>query len=79
MRRRQQLQKLDAEQLRWTEVGMPSLPWLTGKKVIDKTIIPVWGKQFSTKQSYPFAAVVSCQEDYLKNQPRPPTVKSTIF
>jgi hypothetical protein len=46
MRRRQQLQKLDAEQLRWTEVGMPSLPWLTGKKVIDKTIIQVWGKQF---------------------------------
>jgi hypothetical protein len=42
MCRREQLQKLDAEQLRRTEAGMPALPWSAGEKVVDKTIIQVW-------------------------------------
>jgi hypothetical protein len=50
MCRRQQLQKLDTEQLRRTEAGVPALPWPAREKIVDKTILQVWGKQLQQRR-----------------------------
>jgi hypothetical protein len=79
MCRRQQLQKLDAEQLRWTEAGVPALPWLAGKKVVDKTIIQVWGKHLQQGSRTRLWQLFHAKKTTQKNQLRPPPVKTPIF
>jgi hypothetical protein len=79
MRGRQQLQKLDPEQLRRTETGVPALPWMTGKKVVDKTIIQVWGKHLQQGSRACLWQLFHAGKTTRKILPRLPPVKTTIF
>jgi hypothetical protein len=79
MCRRQQLQQLHTEQLRGTIAGVPTLPRLVGKEVVDKTIIHVWRKRLQqgsrTRLWQGFHAQILLE----KNQLCLPPAKTTIF
>lgn len=79
MRWRQQLQKLDTEQLCWTKIGVPALPWMTGKKVVDKTIIQVRGKHLQQGGRTRLRQWFHGEKTTQKNQLRPPLRDSTVF
>jgi hypothetical protein len=77
MCRRQQLQQLHTEHLRWTEAGVPTLPWLAPEKVVDKSIIQVrrkhQGNRACLRQSF------HTQKTTRKNQLRPLSAKTPFF
>jgi hypothetical protein len=58
---------------------VPALPWLAWKKVVDKTIIQVWGKHLEQSGRTGLGQRFHGEKTTQKKQLRPPLREYTVF